>query len=405
MKATGIVVEYNPFHNGHLHHLQLSKRISNADAVIAVMSGNFLQRGEPALVDKWTRAKMALLAGVDIIVELPYAFATQNAKTFAFGAISILEALRCESFCFGSESGDLDAFMYTVNELQHQNVAYEKEISKNIAEGMSYPSALSAAFKTLHFTKPAIDLSQPNNILGYHYIDAKQRMGASIRPLTIQRTQAGYHDEAFNSSSIASATSIRKALKEHSFSIKKVERFIPKGTAQELHSSIHEYGQLVGWEDFWPLLQYKLLTTNKEDLSLIYEMEEGVHHRIMDKMTTSNSFFELMENVKTKRYTWTRIQRMLLHTLTNTTKEEMNKDYPSYIRLLGMSDIGRQYLNNIKKDIELPLISKLSSVKKEDIAIDIRASRLYALGYKSPSAQQKLLAKDYSQPPLYVNKS
>lgn len=212
LKAVGLVVEYNPFHNGHLYHLEASKTASEADAVIAVMSGNFLQRGEPALVSKWARTKMALKQGADLVIELPYAYATQKAETFADGAISILEALGCSSVCFGSENGEISPFLETAELLNSHHAEYQQLVKQFMKEGMSYPSAQTSAFLALETDSRPLDLSLPNNILGFQYVRAIQKQKASIRPLTIKRTAAGYHDEDFNSSPIASATSIRKAL-------------------------------------------------------------------------------------------------------------------------------------------------------------------------------------------------
>src|SRR3954447_5149175 len=165
MKSVGLIVEYNPFHNGHAFHLQASKEAAEADIVIAVMSGNFLQRGEPALVSKWHRTQMALLNGVDIVFELPYCFATQKAETFANGAVSILNAVGCDTLCFGSESGDISSFLQTIEYLDTQHSSFNKNIKQFIDTGVSYPKALSLAFQQLPESEKYLDLSRPNNIL------------------------------------------------------------------------------------------------------------------------------------------------------------------------------------------------------------------------------------------------
>ncbi|WP_052366253.1 nucleotidyltransferase family protein [Geomicrobium sp. JCM 19055] len=195
MKAIGLIVEYNPFHNGHLYHLQTSKKHAKADVVVCVMSGYFLQRGEPASYSRQTRTKLALDAGADLVVELPYAYSSQHASLFARGSVSILNDLLIDSFYFGSEYGDIDAFMELDLFMQQHEQTLESHVKKRMNEGASYPRAQSEAF--LELTPPTTfpDLSQPNNILGYQYVKAARELNASIQPETIQRTGSGYHSE------------------------------------------------------------------------------------------------------------------------------------------------------------------------------------------------------------------
>lgn len=405
MKAVGIVVEYNPFHNGHAYHLKQSRLISNADIVIAVMSGQFLQRGEPALLPKWQRAKMALSAGVDIVIELPYQFATQKADTFAFGAVSLLSQIGASVLCFGSESGEIEHFYHTLQFLKNNQEKYEEKIKAKMAQGMSYPSATSSAFLELDPNEKIIDLSKPNNILGFQYVKAINDIGINMRALTIPRTKAGYHDERFSSETIASATSIRKSLFTTGGSLSEINSYIPNTTAAVLENYYKTYKQFQRWENYWPFLKYRLLHTTGTELRNIYEVEEGLENRVIEAALTANSFEDFMNIVKTKRYTWTRLQRMCTHILTNTTFDEMNETMKeaNYIRLLGMNDNGRRYLNQWKKHASIPLVSKLSSYHGDDIKLDIRASRVYALGAKE-EVTQELLQMEYKQPPLYMTK-
>jgi len=187
MNSVGIVAEYNPFHNGHQFQVQSAKKLSQSDIAIAVMSGNFLQRGEPAIVNKWARTKMALQAGVDIVIELPYAYAVQNAEIFAYGAVLLLNSIGCRNICFGSESGDIHQFDETVQFINQNKAKYEENIRKYIKKGISYPSALSAAFKELEPGSTTIDLTQPNNILGFHYMAAGKKINSRISFHTVQR--------------------------------------------------------------------------------------------------------------------------------------------------------------------------------------------------------------------------
>lgn len=405
LKSAGIVVEYNPFHNGHAFHLHQTKETTNADVIIAVMSGNFLQRGEPALVSKFSRTKMALFAGVDIVVELPYPFATQKAEIFSNGAISILGALGCSAICFGSESGDEQAFLETIQFIIDNEEYYQRYIKQFVKEGFSYPKATSLAFQKLNPVSSLVDLSKPNNILGYHYIKAIQHQGFLMKPYTIQRKNANYHDEDFASATIASATSIRKALFDQG-SLEMIQSYVPDATFKQLVEFKNDYHTFIQWENYWPFLKYRLLNSSPEELRSIYEIEEGIEFRMISYAKKSESFYHFMQSIKTKRYTWTRLQRACLHILTNTKKEEMKKasHTASYIRLLGMSQKGRKYLNEKKELIPIPVISKLSAAKEDLVHLDVKASNIYALGYPE-EASQKLLMEEFSHPPILLGES
>lgn len=404
MKAVGVVVEYNPFHNGHLFHLQMAKEQTGADIAIAAMSGNFLQRGEPALVSKWSRTRMALLAGVDIVFELPYRFATQHAETFAEGAVSILSAAGCDTLCFGSESGDLEAFNKTVAFLEENNDKFQEEIRFYTGEGYSYPKSIALSFQSLSPSEEYVDISKPNNILGLHYIQAIMRQNSPMQAVTITRKNAGYHDEHFASATIASATSIRKALFGPAGELETIKQYVPETTFEQLVAYKEEYGGFHTWENYWPFLKYKLLQSNPSELKEYYEVEEGLENRLHLAAASSASFQQFMESIKTKRYTWTRLQRVCLHILTNTRKDLMktNQKTVNYLRLLGASEKGRSYLNLKKKDLPLPLVSKLSGFTDPDIELDIKASRIYALG-QTGIGQQKLIAEEFAQPPIMLD--
>ena len=403
MKATGIIVEYNPFHNGHLYHLQQTKKETEADMIIAVMSGNFLQRGEPALVSKWARTKMALEGGADIVVELPYVFATQKAETFAFGAVSILDALLVDRLCFGSEHGKIEAFTETLAYLQNHKQPFDQNIRDALKQGVSYPKATSMAFEALKGHEDYLDLTQPNNILGYHYVKAIDQLNSTIQPYTILRTGAHYHDETFgeNTGNIASATSIRKSLLIQGETLDEIKNYIPGTTLLHLKNYDKEYRMFHQWESYFDLLKYKLLTTKKEKLKTIYEMEEGLENRLQAEIKYAETFLDFMKKIKTKRYTWTRLQRACTHILTNSTKEEMLGaiERPHYIRLLGMSTKGQQYLNHYKKRLKLPVISKLSAFKHSQLDLDIKATYAYSCALKEPLKSQ-FIRNEFATPPI-----
>ncbi|GHI01268.1 nucleotidyltransferase [Neobacillus kokaensis] len=405
MKAVGLIVEYNPFHNGHAFHLQASKEAANADVVIAVMSGNFLQRGEPALVSKWYRTQMALQNGVDLVFELPYHFAVQKAETFASGAVSILDAAGCESLCFGSESGDISAFLQTISFLQEKQGFFNENIKRHMATGISYPKAISLAYQGLSGAEKFLNLAKPNNILGFQYIKAILEQNSKLEPLTIARKHADYHDEHFASETIASATSIRKAIFSEEMESANIGQYVPEPTNRLLQQYKREYGGFHCWERYWDLLQYQLVTTNLEELKEIYEMEEGLENRLMAAALSSTNFQEYMQRIKTKRYTWTRLQRLSVHVLTNTKKTEM-KSMPqkaAYLRLLGMTETGKEYLNKRKKQFNLPIVAKLSAFKEEEIIQDIKAARIYAMAFPKKIRTQMLL-QEFKQPPIFVQK-
>lgn len=407
LKATGVVVEYNPFHNGHFYHIKESRKKTAPDILIAVMSGNFLQRGEPALVNKWTRAEMALQAGVDIVIELPYVFATAQASDFAYGSIALLEAIGCEAFCFGSEEGSIEPFIRTHEVLTSHQEAYQKHIKTYMKLGVSYPKALNKAFEEVTKNVPfdLVNLSKPNNILGYHYLEAAHRSNAQIKPVTIQRIVADYHDDVAPDQSIASATGIRKALFEEGSnpqSIRSLANYMPTTSLERLLDWKEAYGEFGSWEHFWPLLRFTILRSSLKDLASYAEVTEGIEHLLFESAKRSQTFEEFMTHVKSKRYTWTRIQRMLTHIYTGFTWDELKKhQHPTYLRILGMTHNGQTYLNENKKNLSLPLVSRVAATKDSLLSLDIHASDLYHLGLQSQTLKRPI-GMDYRTPPIIV---
>lgn len=404
MKATGIIVEYNPFHNGHKFHASEARKTTNADIVIAVMSGNFLQRGEPAFVDKWSRTKMALQNGVDLVVELPYAFATAYAPVFAQGAIQILDAAGCQSFCFGSEDGNIQPFNNSLELLSNAQYEYEQIVKRAVKEGMSYPKALNMAYQQAIQSStsemPFADLTMPNNILGFHYLQAAQNIQSSMKAATISRIVAHYHDDAVEGNSIASATGIRKSFFE-SNSLESIQGFYPSETYDGLREWQAERKSFGSWETFYPFLRYTILREGPERLSKIADVSEGIENLFYRAAEASGTFDEFMNTVKSKRYTWTRIQRMLTHIFTGFTYDIRGQiETPSYLRLLGMTQAGRLYLNQNKKELKLPLVSKVAAFSDPSMKMDIHASNMYALGI-AKGTDQTVIGADYKHSPIY----
>jgi predicted nucleotidyltransferase len=406
MQAVGIIVEYNPFHNGHLYHIQQSQKKTGADCVVAVMSGHFLQRGEPALVSKWARTKMALAGGADLVVELPFAFAAQPADLFAGGAMSLLAALNVNSFCFGSEHGSIEDFIETERFYHEHEEQVTFLVQHALKEGISYPKAMAEAFQAIGNHSDVLDLSKPNNILGYAYIKALVRHQYPVTPHTIARIESGYHDEQLSSSTVTSATSIRKSLFSNHADLETLQRYMPKSTTACLHDYVSTYGRYHQWEDYFPYLKYKLLSMTSEQLQNIYGIEEGIEHRLLYYIKQSRTFYEFIQFVKNKRFTWTRLQRMCVHILMHTTKPQMEtvlqEKSASYIRLLGMTSKGQAYLRNQKKQLHLPVVSAVSKFQHPQLEQDIKAASIYGLALTEPN-RSEFSFHEYRIPPLLFN--
>ncbi|MED2916525.1 nucleotidyltransferase [Bacillus thuringiensis] len=383
--------------------MQQTKKLTQSDIIIAVMSGPFLQRGEPALISKWYRTKTALANGVDLVVELPYVFATQKAETFANGAISILNALHVSEICFGSEDGQIENFYNTISVQKNEEETFNYLVKQFMDAGNSYAKATSDAFSHILTSEKNIDMSQPNNILGFQYIKAILSQNSSIQAQTIKRFASHYHDETFNDQHIASATSIRKQLFSEEGSFTTIEPFLPQATTSLLANYKQNYGILHNWEQYFSFFKYKLMTMSSGDLRHIYEIEEGLEHRILSKIQNSSSFYSFMEALKTKRYTWTRLQRACTHILTNTTKEEIRsaniEQHAPYIRLLGMSQKGQTYLSKNKKKIELPILTHTKTFDHAALDIEKKANSVYFSIMHEPLRTQ-LLKQDITHHPI-----
>lgn len=401
MSVVGLVVEYNPLHNGHLYHIQQSLKTTGADACVAVMSGNFLQRGEPAVVGKWARTQMALELGIDLVLELPTAYCTQNAELFAYGAVSTLHSLGIvDTICFGSESGDISWIHSLADYLLEEPVPFKETMKGNLRAGLSYPKAYAAAISSL-LGIPENIIGQPNNILGLNYVLAIKKLKSSIQAATITRTKAGYHQESITDESIASATAIRKLIAEKP--IEDIHPFVPEATLEILLREKLAGRCPVNWGHFYPYLMHSLSTKQTEELAEIYEMEEGLEFRLKREFLYTHSFGELMEAIKTKRYTWNRLQRLLFYVLMNIKKKDIDsfnlRAGVPYIRVLGFNNKGRQLLHRAKAYASVPIYTKVPKAPSPMLALDIRASSLYQLG--SPGSwKDKRLNDEYYRSPI-----
>lgn len=403
MKATGIIVEYNPFHNGHKLHAAAAKKEGNADIIIAVMSGNFLQRGEPAFIDKWARTEMALKNGVDLVFELPYTFSTSHAPNFAKGAITLLDAACCDTYCFGSEEGRVQPFINSMALLQQQQTDYERRIQETIAQGYSYPKALNIAYEQAilaeQSTDDFVDLTQPNNILGFHYMKAANQIQSKMTATTIQRVGAHYHDEQLTAEKIGSATGIRKTFFTTN-ELSGIQNFMPSTVENILNDHFQASRSFGSWTSFYPFLRMIILRDGPKQLKKIADITEGIENLLYKAALKHTNFDDFMNMVKSKRYTWTRIQRMLTHIFTGYTYEIRESiQEPSYLRLLGMTDAGRQYLNENKKHFKLPIVSKVSALSNSSLDVDIHATNLYALGIQEPA----MVNADFKRAPIFLH--
>lgn len=353
MKAIGIIAEYNPFTNGHLYHLNSIKEKYTDYAIILIMSGNFTQRGIPSIIDKFKKTEIAIKLGVDLVIELPYPFATQSADFFAYGAITILEKLKVEKIVFGSESDNIED-LEIIARTQIDNDDLDKLVKVYSKLGYNYPTALSESIYDL--TKKKI--TTPNDLLGVSYIKTILENNYNIKYETIKRTN-DYH------SGIDSATSIRKLLKNND----DVQKLIPSIELKYLNN-LHYI------DDYFDILKYKIIT--EDDLSIYQTVDEGIDKLLKKEINSANNIEEFITLIKSKRYTYNKITRMLNHILCNFTKEKAKKFKEiKYIRILGLNKIGKNYLNTIKKSIEIPIISKLLRGKDEMLEFELETTKIY----------------------------
>lgn len=398
MRVLGLIVEYNPFHNGHLYHLEQAKSLCNADFVVCVMSGNFIQRGEPAIVNKWARAKMALQCGVDLVIELPVTYAMSSAEFFAYGAVRILNDIGLVDYlCFGSEAADIDTFNIIADILINEPESYKYILKQELHKGKSFPASREVALKSyLAETGNNINdfeavIGSSNNILGIEYIKALKRLNSKITPLSIKRINNDYTSEKITGR-ISSATSIRKLIQTQKNQLDMVLPDISRNILEEEFNS--------GRGPIYPNMYELLILSSirrmtKEELKQLPYVSEGMENRIKDAAESSGTFDELIDNISTKRYTRTRVQRILTSVMTGLTSEGLdtfNKfGGPQYARVLGLNNKGRLLLSNINKITHLPVITKTANFSKSCnpllrrmLEIESSATDMYVLGYQNP---------------------
>ncbi|MGL6105362.1 nucleotidyltransferase [Romboutsia sp.] len=421
MNILGLIVEYNPFHNGHLYHLKESLKVTNATHSVAIMSGNFLQRGEPALFDKYTRAQIAVKNGVDLVIELPTIFACQSAEFFAHGAITALNSLNCvNSVCFGSEEGSVDILYIISKILVNEPDDFKKLLRKYLDDGMLYPTARSLALFDYICDNSLLDISKDNlllvlnssnNILGLEYIKCLLKLQSNIKPFTICRISASYNSEDI-SSNICSATAIRKSLKDYN-NLSNIYDVIPNATYSTLETKIKDNFSPMFDDKYFDLINATILR-DTNNLNNFFEVNEGIENKIYQNVFTSNSLYDLQLSIKSKRYTLTKIKRTLNNILLGITKEDVNKvknvTSMPYIRVLAFNDKGREILKTIKSNSDINIINKFSNVSfsmdddifKTLIDYDIKASNIYNLVYYKDNKHLLKGPMDYYTAPIYV---
>ena len=404
-KTVGIIAEYNPFHNGHLFHLNETKKRGQADCIVAVMSGCFTQRGEPAIADKWLRTAAAIENGVDLVFELPFVFACNNAEYFAKGAVRLLDALGCiDSFSFGSEQGSLDELLHTAQMLQHESDAFREKLAFFLNAGHSYPKARCEAVEATAGKQAASVLKDPNNILAVEYLKEWLTLQSNMTPITIPRIGAGHNDQTIGGD-ISSATSIRREFKAPD-PFTRIDPVVPAATQAFLKTI--DFNGFNDNNSLFTIAVYKILNTSSLDLSNILSAGEGLENRLRKAAESSKDFEDLVQSVKTRRYTETRIRRLLIHTLLDLRKDDFFRILNAgtlYARVLGFSKQGASLLKKIKKTqcATIPVITNIHSEETADERIrelmdyDIRSSDLYHLVFNGDVYKES----DHRQKPYF----
>lgn len=386
-----VIGEFNPFHNGHFYHLTKAKKMTMPDFTIGVMSGNFVQRGDTAILDKWTRAEIAIRNGFDLIIELPTLYSISSAENFADGAIKILDSLGIVDYlAFGSEIGEIEPIDNVASILYKEPKEFSTLINKQLRSGLSYPKAREIALSMYFGTSKVFSsiLEEPNNILGVEYLKAIKKYKSTITPITFKRKNSDYHSKTI-SFGIASATAIRSFLNDND----KLKEVLPKSSYEILKKKMKSGEYVKGLEVFEKEIIYILRRMTISEIENLPEVTEGLENRIKSAVHEAKNLNDLISKIKSKRFTQTRIQRILVYALLNVTKKDMQSAQKAtpYIRILGFSEYGKKIISTIaknnpkakivvsfKKFVEANKDSNLNAL----VSKDILATNIYTLGYK-----------------------
>ena len=388
----GLITEYNPFHNGHLRHLEMSKQLSNCKYSIAVMSGNFVQRGDTSIVNKWIKTEMALKNGVDLVIELPTLYALSSAENFADGAIKILDELGLVDYVsFGSEIGDINPLNEIASLLYKEPKELSQMIAANVKTGLPYAKARELALEKYYGNSKRINniIDSPNNILGIEYLKSLKKHRSNIVPITIKRDYSDYNSTK-ERSGIVSATAIRTMVQNK----KNIHYVVPYET-YELFDQEKEAGRLVkGLSVFEKEIIYIFRKMSLAEIASLPDVSEGLENRIKAAVSKYSTLDKVIDEIKTKRYPQSRIQRIMLYALLDITEKDiaMSKKVTPYVRVLGFNQNGKRIISTIAKGN--PKVELVTSVKKyldgpanvnlkKMLQKDILASNIYTLGYES----------------------
>lgn len=374
MRIIGLIAEYNPFHNGHLYQINKIKEMYPDSIIIAVVSSCFTQRGDVSVLNKWNKTQIALDNNIDIVIELPFVYATQGSDIFAKGAITILEKMKIDTLVFGTESDNLD-IINLIADTQINNPNYNIIVKKYLNKGINYPTATNKAVNDLTGYK----IDSPNDLLALSYIKQIKIDKQNIKIINIKRTNS-YHDNKIKDN-IASASTIRKL----NLNNKNIDNLIPYNL---------NYLYKISMNDYYPYLKYKVIE-EESNLNKYQTVDEGIENRLIKNINTSSNYEELISKIKTKRYTYNKISRMLLHILTDFTKEEAKNLKIDYIRLLGFSTNGKKYLNKIKKTIDVPIITGYKKNISKILDIELKITKIYSLVTNS-----NLINEEYRNKPI-----
>ena len=360
MKVCGVIAEFNPFHQGHAYLLEQARKQTGADVMVVVMSGNWVQRGEPAIEQKWSRAKAALHYGADVVIEMPTTVSCQATDLFARGAVEILKKVGCHSLAFGCEGGDEAFFEAAVSQRQ----AIEKEISRFVEENRSltFASQLTQlAIKKFGEESALVEaLQSPNQQLGLAYAGENAKGEHPMQIVPITRVGSGHLDDALEETAFASGTALRKALKENR------EEKVLREQLSYVQFDKEEYKNY--WKYYWPLLKSIVLRSTDEELRAIYQMEEGIENRLKEVVRTTSSIEECLQQLKNKRWSWARLQRLLVYVLLGVTKAEMEDYWSRPIEqgaVLGFTSKGQEWLKNMREVESFHLITNYAAHKDE----------------------------------------
>lgn len=378
MHKIGIICEYNPFHNGHLYQIKKIKETYKDSLIIVCLSSCFMQRGEASILNKWDKTRLAIESGVDLVLELPFAFATQYQDIFAKGALTILNHLKIDTLVFGSECDDVE-LLKNLASVQLKDESYNYLVKRYLDLGLNYPTSLSKAL----FDITGVKLDKPNDLLALAYVKEIIKNNYDIEPFSIRRT-SDYHNSNLDSD-IVSASTIRKLLKDGV----NVNNYLPY--------NIYDYLSEIDEDKYFALLKYQIIN-NVDCLDKFQTVDEGIENRIIKYINMVNSKEELILKVKSKRYTYNKINRMFTHILTNFTKEDAKNLEIEYLRVLGFNTRGKNYLNKIKKDIDIPIINKYIPNMYKCLDIEFRVSLIYSLILKDKG--DDFLKREYRNKPV-----